>query len=91
MCQPFIQTIPNTTIISHSLFIYYCIIIHLGGRVQTPISNGIVWLCLVTFEKQGFCVDKVLDDLEREGVIKVTERVPLSFYDRGMTLAVYVM
>ena len=40
---------------------------------------------------EHFCVDKVLDDLEREGVIRVTERVPLSFYDRGLTLARYVM
>jgi hypothetical protein len=32
VCQPFIQTILNTTIISQSLFINYCIIIHSGGH-----------------------------------------------------------
>ena len=44
-----------------------------------------------TFCDAAYCVDKAVDDLEREGgVLKVIERIPLSFSSRGMTIARYL-
>lgn len=36
-----------------------------------------------------YCVDAVVNDLEQEGNIRVQQRIPLSFQDRGVTLANY--
>jgi predicted O-methyltransferase YrrM len=43
-----------------------------------------------TYCTAGFCVDKAVSDLQSEGVLQVTKRVPLKFSDRGITLARYV-
>jgi predicted O-methyltransferase YrrM len=37
-----------------------------------------------------YCVDKAMEDLEREGVLQIEERVPLAFDNRGLTLARYL-
>jgi predicted O-methyltransferase YrrM len=43
-----------------------------------------------TFCTAVYCVDKAMDDLEREGVLQVVERIPLSFNERGLTIARYL-